>query len=94
MAFILIILKNHLVLADQIENYIEPEKQSNFDYGQSKTKSSETQIVVTANDYASEIGEKVLNKGGNVADATVAIQLTLGFVEPQSSGIGGGTFIT
>ena len=49
---------------------------------------------MTANDYASEIGEKVLNKGGKVADATVAIQLTLGLVEPQSSGIGGGTFIT
>ena len=94
MLFLFIILKNNLVLADQIENYIEPEKQSNFDYGQSKKKSSETQIIVTANDYASEIGEKILDKGGNVADATVAIQLTLGLVEPQSSGIGGGTFIT
>ena len=89
-----IILKNNLVLADQIENYIEPEKQSNFDYGKSKRRSSETQIIVTANDYASEVGEKILDKGGNVADATVAIQLTLGLVEPQSSGIGGGTFIT
>ena len=28
--FLFIILKNDLVLADQIENYIEPEKQSNF----------------------------------------------------------------
>ena len=92
--FLLIILKNNLILAGHIENYIEPEKRSNLDYGQSKRKSSETQIIVTANDYASEIGEKILDKGGNVADATVAIQLTLGLVEPQSSGIGGGTFIT
>ena len=94
LGFLLIIFKNHLVFADKIENYIEPEKQSNFDYSQSKKKSSETQIIVTANDYASEIGEKILDKGGNVADATVAIQLTLGLVEPQSSGIGGGSFIT
>ena len=54
--FLFIILKNNLVLANQIENYIEPEEQSDFDYGKSKRRSSETQIIVTANDYASEIG--------------------------------------
>jgi len=92
--FLLITLKNQLILASQMDNYIEPEKKSNFNFSQSKKKISETQIIVTANDYASEIGESILDKGGNVADASVAIQLTLGLVEPQSSGIGGGTFIT
>ena len=38
--FLFIVLKNNFILADQIENDIEPEKQSNFDYGQSKKKSS------------------------------------------------------
>ena len=65
--FLFIIFKNNLVLANQIENYIEPEKQSNFNYGPSKIKSSETQIIVTANDYASKIGEQILDKGGDVA---------------------------
>ena len=35
-----------------------------------------------------------MKKGGTVADAAVAIQLTLGLVEPQSSGLGGGVFLT
>ena len=49
---------------------------------------------MTANDYATKIGYKIIKGGGTVADATVAIQLTLGLVEPQSSGLGGGLFIT
>ena len=51
-------------------------------------------IVVTANDYATSIGFKILSEGGNAVDAAVAIQMTLGLVEPQSSGLGGGSFIT
>jgi gamma-glutamyltranspeptidase/glutathione hydrolase len=92
--FLFFILKSFPILANQMDNYIEPEEKSIFNYSQSKKKSSKTQIIVTANDYASEIGGEILGKGGNAADATVAIQLTLGLVEPQSSGIGGGTFIT
>ena len=92
--FLFFIFKDFPILANQMDNYIEPEEKSVFNYSQSKKKSSKTQIIVTANDYASEIGGEILGKGGNAADATVAIQLTLGLVEPQSSGIGGGTFIT
>ena len=36
----------------------------------------------------------ILKSGGNAADATVTLQLVLGLVEPQSSGIGGGSFLT
>ncbi len=35
-------------------------------------------------------GRMFLHKGGNAIDAMVAVQLMLGLVEPQSSGIGGG----
>ena len=51
-------------------------------------------ILVTANDYATTIGLQVLKDGGNAVDSAIAVQLVLGLVEPQSSGIGGGTFIT
>ena len=51
-------------------------------------------IVVTANDYATTVGYQILENGGTVFDAAVSIQMILGLVEPQSSGIGGGTFVT
>ena len=48
--------------------------------------------VVTANPFATKVGMNILKKGGNVVDAGVGIQYVLGLVEPQSSGLGGGSF--
>lgn len=50
-------------------------------------------MVATANSYASKAGAEILQQGGNAIDAMVTIQLVLGLVEPQSSGIGGGAFL-
>ena len=50
-------------------------------------------MVVTANPLASEVGCRVLQSGGNALDAAVAVQMVLGLVEPQSSGLGGGAFL-
>jgi gamma-glutamyltranspeptidase/glutathione hydrolase len=51
-------------------------------------------IVVAANPLAAQAGLNVLRAGGSAADAAVAVQAMLGLVEPQSSGLGGGGFIT
>ncbi|MBU1378844.1 MAG: gamma-glutamyltransferase family protein [Alphaproteobacteria bacterium] len=51
-------------------------------------------MVAAANPMAVEAGLKVLRAGGTAADAAVAVQATLGLVEPQSSGLGGGAFMT
>ncbi|MBI5940793.1 MAG: gamma-glutamyltransferase family protein [Caulobacterales bacterium] len=50
-------------------------------------------MVVSANPLATEAGLKVLREGGSAIDAAVAVQAVLGLVEPQSSGLGGGSFM-
>ncbi|MDB4837461.1 gamma-glutamyltransferase [Marinomonas sp.] len=49
-------------------------------------------MVASANPIASQAGYDVLNAGGSAIDALVAVQMMLGLVEPQSSGLGGGAF--
>ncbi len=54
---------------------------------------SENWMVSAANPLAVEAGAKILRAGGSAADAMVAVQVVLGLVEPQSSGLGGGAFL-
>lgn len=49
--------------------------------------------IASANAYATDAGMEVLAAGGNAFDAAVAVSATLGLVEPESSGIGGGAFM-
>lgn len=58
-----------------------------------KTPAPQTGMVAAANPLATEAGLKVLRAGGSAVDAALAVQATLGLVEPQSSGLGGGAFM-
>src|SRR5690349_11899343 len=49
--------------------------------------------VAAANPLATDAGYQVLRAGGSAVDAAIAVQMVLSLVEPQSSGIGGGTFL-
>jgi gamma-glutamyltranspeptidase / glutathione hydrolase len=51
-------------------------------------------MVVAAEPEAAEAGREMLRQGGSAVDAAIATELVLGLVEPQSSGLGGGVFIT
>ena len=51
-------------------------------------------FVIAANPLAARAGVEVLERGGSAIDAAVAVQAMLSLVEPQSSGLGGGAFVT
>ncbi len=49
--------------------------------------------VAAANPLATDAGYQILKAGGSAVDAAIAVQMVLGLVEPQSSGIAGGAFL-
>jgi gamma-glutamyltranspeptidase / glutathione hydrolase len=49
--------------------------------------------VAAANPLATDAGFQILKAGGSAIDAAIAVQMVLGLVEPQSSGIAGGAFM-
>ena len=50
-------------------------------------------MVAAAHPLAAEAGADVLKRGGTAVDAAIAVQMVLGLVEAESSGIGGGAFM-
>jgi gamma-glutamyltranspeptidase/glutathione hydrolase len=50
-------------------------------------------MVSSVHPAATQAGLEVLKHGGNAVDATVAVALTLGVVDSDNSGIGGGCFM-
>jgi len=62
-------------------------------YNAKAGKSSQKFMVAAANPLATQAGYQILKHGGAAIDAAIATQLVLTLVEPQSSGIGGGSFL-
>lgn len=78
-------------VAQQASDLLAPERST----GTKTASRVETRnfMVAAANPLAAEAGKKVIAEGGNAIDAMVAVQTVLGLVEPQSSGLGGGSFL-
>jgi gamma-glutamyltranspeptidase/glutathione hydrolase len=81
-----------LALAPRAEAFSDPEGVSQrFDRTEVV---AHRYMVVAANPLAAKAGAEMLAAGGSAADAAIATQLVLTAVEPQSSGLGGGGFLT
>lgn len=61
--------------------------------GGGESATAQRMMVAAADPRAVEAGLAILREGGNALDAAIAVQMVLGLVEPQSSGIGGGGFL-
>ena len=66
---------------------------SNPSFTKSEAQSSNG-MVATKDRLSTEAGLEMLKMGGNAVDAGVAACLAVGVVEPESSGIGGGGYMT
>ncbi|MEZ8305707.1 gamma-glutamyltransferase [Vibrio splendidus] len=86
-----LLFASHVSWANQAADSVAPEQSSGLETKQ-LVKTNDW-MVTAANPLATQAGADVLARGGNAIDAMVAVQLMLGLVEPQSSGIGGGAFL-
>ena len=86
-----LLFASHVSWANQAADSVAPEQSSGLEAKQ-LVKANDW-MVTAANPLATQAGADVLARGGNAVDAMVAVQLMLGLVEPQSSGIGGGAFL-
>lgn len=75
----------------QADGLLQPEIATGF---QPKTDVlSQRWAVAAAHPLATQAGYDILQSGGSAVDAAVAVQMVLGLVEPQSSGLGGGALL-
>lgn len=70
---------------------LEPEAATG--HAEKSLATSKRYMISAAHPLAAEAGREMLRAGGSAVDATIAAQLVLGLVEPQSSGLGGGAFL-
>lgn len=89
----LLLMAGAVVLAPIAIAQDQPQPEDTTAIAERSSVRAEDFMVASAHPLATEAGYAVLEAGGSAADAAVAVQVMLGLVEPQSSGLGGGAFL-
>ncbi|ELY57508.1 gamma-glutamyltransferase [Natronolimnohabitans innermongolicus] len=76
------------------QNEYSPRSTGEFDYpwqfvGRRSAVMARNGMVATSHPLAAQTGARILQQGGNAADAAVAVAVELSFVEPHMTSIGG-----
>ncbi|WP_320667964.1 gamma-glutamyltransferase family protein [Prochlorococcus sp. MIT 1307] len=100
MRLLTVLMTTMRVIAPLVTLVVPISSQVNWDAPESLATSGKTvstasgqAVVVTANPLASDAALRTLEKGGTAMDAVITAQTVLAVVEPQSSGLGGGSFL-
>ena len=64
-----------------------------YEPAQKEIATSKNGMITTQHFLATQVGEKILNQGGNAYDASIAVAFTLAVVLPRAGNIGGGGFM-
>ena len=75
--FILVLLHSELKTKEIIDYKINPELDSGLKFDDTKKGKGEKFVIVSANNYATSSARKIIEAGGNAADAAVTLQLIL-----------------
>ena len=59
-----------------------------YEPAQKEIASSKNGMITTQHFLATQVGEKILNRGGNAYDASIAVAFTLAVVLPRAGNIG------
>lgn len=89
MILLLLFGLSHLKAEQKSDRFAPEHGNSSSSNTAAKLAYGSEQVISAANPYATDAGFRILEQGGNAIDAMVTVQLVLGLVEPQSSGLGG-----